>query len=371
MNIENIVNQSKVKGVNVVGTGDILFPLWKKEVVNRTSLESSGLFVREGVKFVLTAEVCLISEELGKTRKVHLLLTFPDLYAVDVFAKVFNIYSNFEISPRPSIHISGMQFVKLLKKVSPDINVIPAHIFTPWYGILGGNSGFDSVEDCFGDQTDHIFACETGLSADPFLAYSIASLRKYSMVSFSDAHSPGRIGREAIVVEKFTTYKDLFRIIRSHDPESFLLTIEVLPEEGKYFSSGHRKCGYKSSSYLENRNCPVCGKPLTQGVIDRIRELGGDSSGKFTYVPFKHVIPLTELLRSCKKRHRSIDFEGEYKRAIELFENELNVLIFAKESDLKTVLSLDFVQCIVDLRKENVDKESGYDGVYGKIKIRG
>jgi uncharacterized protein (TIGR00375 family) len=370
MTVDNILTFAKIKGITIIGTGDVLFNPWKLELEKNLEQEGNGFYLFDKIRFILSSEINLIFEKCDKLRKIHLVLTFPSIKSVEKSRNLLRKFGNLETSSRPNIFIGGRQLVSILKNVDDDIQIIPAHIFTPWFGILGSKSGFDAIEDCFEENTDKIFAVETGLSADPAMCYRINSLRNFTTISNSDAHSPDQIGREATIFKDIKSYEDLFSVIKNYTPERFLFTLEYFPEEGKYFADGHRKCNFSvlpdSTSHL---NCSVCGKPLTYGVFHRLLELS-ESSYKNTLSKIKyfHTIPLKGIISQViHKSNKSLAVDREYKKAINIFKNEINILLFAKESDLISSLPIEIAEGIISIRNEKVIKLPGFDGEYGKI----
>jgi uncharacterized protein (TIGR00375 family) len=373
MIIDNIISFAKIKGVTIIGTGDILFEQWEREFQGKIRQEKDGLFVFDKIRFILSSEVNLVFEKQDRVRKVHLILAFPSIKSVDKSRNRLKKYGNLDASSRPNIFIDGKEFVSILKDIDEGIQIIPAHIFTPWFGILGSKSGFDSIEDCFEENVKEVFAIETGLSADPGMCYKVNSLRNFTTVSSSDAHSPDQIGREATIFNDIEGYKDLFSAIKNPSPEKLLFTFEYFPEEGKYFADGHRNCGFSILPDIKFRNsCPVCGKPLTYGVFHRILELSGnfnkDAPSKIKYF---HSIPLKDIIsQALHKSKKSLTVDNYYKEAIDAFGNEINVLIFVEEKELKTLLPLEIANGIIKVRKEKVTKVPGFDGKFGKVLLQ-
>lgn len=210
MTVDNILTFAKMKGITIIGTGDVLFNPWKLELEKNLEQEGNGFYLFDKIRFILSSEINLIFEKCDKLRKIHLVLTFPSIKSVEKSRNLLRKFGNLETSSRPNIFIGGRELVSILKNVDDDIQIIPAHIFTPWFGILGSKSGFDAIEDCFEENTDKIFAVETGLSADPGMCYRINSLRNFTTISNSDAHSPDQIGREATIFKDIKSYEDLF-----------------------------------------------------------------------------------------------------------------------------------------------------------------
>jgi uncharacterized protein (TIGR00375 family) len=370
MNVENIYKYALNKGVNVVGSGDVLFPQWRRELARVLEENNNGTYSYKKINVILSSEVNLVFEKFGKLRKIHMLVTFPNFKSVTDFSKA--IKSDLTKSARPTIHVDGKSFVEIAKKVNKAIQIIPAHIWTPWFGLLGSFSGFDGVDECFEDESANVLALETGLSADPALCYSVRSLRRFSLVSFSDAHSPSRIGREAVILRNVEGYDGIFAAIRSKNDE-FVMTIEEFPENGKYFADGCRKCKFSSLDFTgQNSLCPICKHPLTKGVYHRIIEMPDHDDKEYSGIPFVHVIPLEDAI--AQSMHLNVvDNRAKiiYNSAIDFFSNEINVLVFEPISNLKEVLPLNLVEAIELIRLGRVNRIPGYDGVYGKIILGG
>jgi uncharacterized protein (TIGR00375 family) len=376
MNIENLEKYGKIKGLNLIGTGDFTHPLWLEEL-KRNLRESNGLFQYKDkdMFFILQVEVSNIYNE-GKTRKVHNVILAPSFEIVDQINDFLKDYGKLAADGRPILtNINCAELTESLMKISKDIVVIPAHIWTPWFGILGSKSGFDSIEECFKDQTKNIFALETGLSSDPEMNWRLSALDKYTLVSNSDSHSPWptRLGRELNVLETKMSYKDVINTIKEKNPEKFLYTIEVDPSYGKYHWDGHRACNVclnpKVSMKYKNY-CPVCRRTLTIGVLHRVEELADREDGYIPKnpIPFKKMIPLSELLASVfNTQPFSKKVWAESMKITNEFGSELNVLLEAPEERLKLITHEKIVKIILKNRKGDLKIQPGYDGVYGKL----
>jgi PHP family Zn ribbon phosphoesterase len=226
---------AKKKGVTILATGDITHPLWVKELEGKLIDLKNGLFEFNGVRFILSGEVNLVYNQNGKVRKIHLLITVPSFQILHEVNRAVSSFGNLSIDGRPTLPVDSTTFVKLITKISPSINIIPAHIWTPWFGLFGSKSGFNSIEECFKEETYKIFALETGLSSDPLMNYFVRDIDDFTLVSNSDAHSPENIAREANVIRAVSSYDDLFNVIKKAEKDRFLFTIEFFPEDGKYF----------------------------------------------------------------------------------------------------------------------------------------
>ncbi len=373
MDLEHMSEWARKKGITILATGDITHPLWVNTLKNKLTDLQNGLFEFNGTKFILCGEVNIVFKKNEKLRKIHLLVAVPSFKLLTALDRVLSHFGNLSVDGRPTLFISGEQFVKVVSSISDEIFIIPAHIWTPWFGLFGSKSGFDRIEDCFGKETEKIFALETGLSSDPYMNYLVRDIDRFTMVSNSDAHSPENIAREANVMKDIFSYKDIFDIIKNKD-KRFLFTIEFFPEEGKYFGDGHRKCNVHFVPKDKKKVlCPICGKPLTYGVFHRVMALANwkKEERKNDKIPFKHVIPLKEIIAQVVEKGKNTKtVDNIYQHVVSIFGSELNVLIFEKEETLFSKLDTEIAEAIVSMRKENVEKQIGYDGVYGKILIK-
>ncbi len=371
MDLEHLSSWAKKKGVTILAAGDITHPLWVENLKNKLTDLKNGFFEFDGVKFILTGEVNIVFQYEGKPRKVHIVISVPSFEILDAVNKSLSEYGNLAVDGRPTLFIDGEKFIRILRNISGEVKIIPAHIWTPWFGVFGSKSGFSRLEDCFGDQTENISALETGLSSDPAMNYIVRDIDKFTLVSNSDAHSPQNIAREANVIKNVDSYEDLFSVIENADKSRFLFTIEFFPEEGKYFGDGHRKCGIgfvPESS--EKKICPVCGKTFTYGVYHRVMECAGWKKEERAYkkLPFKYAVPLREILSDfLHKGKNTKTVSGIYEKILSEFGTELNVLVFSDENELRKKLDRKLADSILAIRKGKVRKEIGYDGKYGKI----
>lgn len=388
MDLESLDKWAKIKGIKVLGTGDFTHPLWFKNIKDKLEPAESGLYKLKGedsdkaTRFILTSEIsCIYTKDppLGKignrVRKIHILIFSPSFEVCEKINKKLGSIGNIKSDGRPILGLDAKELLKIALDASSDCFVVPAHAWTPWFSIFGSKSGFDSIEECFEDYSKYIYAIETGLSSDSKMNWRISMLDKISLISNSDAHSPSKIGREANVFETELNYKAIIEAIKNKNPKEFLYTIEFFPEEGKYHFDGHRLCGVKTSpaeSKRYNNICPVCDKPLTIGVLNRVEELA-DRPEYFTppsRVPFKNLIPLSEIIISalrCGPANKKVS--EQYSNLIKKFGNEFFVLLSASFSELKSITLPEVAEGIIKAREGKVSLDPGYDGVYGKIKI--
>lgn len=330
-------------------------------------------------RFLLSTELSCVYKRGGKTRRVHHVILFPSLDSVDrLIAELEKRGCNLKADGRPILGLDSEVLFRILLEIDPRILLIPAHAWTPWYAIFGSQSGFDSLEECFGDLASNIHAIETGLSSDPEMNRRLSALDRLFLVSNSDAHSLDKLGREANVFEMDApTYDDVYDILTTHDVKRFIETIEFFPEEGKYHVDGHRACGFWCEPEETKRRkglCPVCGKPLTIGVLNRVVELADRETGALPpsdIVPYRSITPLAELIgsvynvgSSSKRVRTAMD------RLCAGDRTEFGILLDLSEADLAPYTSPEIVQAIFAMRRGEVERIPGYDGEFGKICVK-
>lgn len=376
ISLESLSANARLKGLTVLGTGDFSHPVWNKELKAKLS-ENNGVYEYNGIKFILSNEISLIYKQGMKQRRVHHLLLAPDLGVVDQITEFLLKKGRVDYDGRPIFGFSSIELVEAMMGISRDIMVIPAHAWTPWYGIFGSMSGFDSLQECFQEKTKHIHAIETGLSSDPAMNWRLSSLDNVALVSFSDAHSdaPHRLGRECCAIDVAdATYRSITDAIQQRKLHS---TVEFFPEEGKYHYDGHRACSFsctpEESRRLGNR-CPRCSGALTIGVLHRVEELADRPAG-FTpegAAPFTSLVPLSELIAAA---YRSTVYTQKVRDAYGLlirhFGTELHVLLSAERSELVKCTDEKIADAIIMNREGTLRIVPGYDGVYGKILLDG
>jgi len=381
ISIENLEKYARIKGIDLLGTGDFQHPEWRKEIGKFLTEDSNGvLWTKNKFPFLWQTEVSLIFSQGGKKRAVHLLIFSPNTKLADSIIAYLGSKGRLDYDGRPIFGMSCKQLVKELKEISDYIEIIPAHAFTPWFGLYGSDSGFDSIEECFGEQAKHIYAIESGMSANPEMIWRLQEFieDKINIVSFSDAHSfwPWRIGREATVFEiPEITYANIIKAIRTG--KNLEATIETPPEYGKYHWDGHRACNFscppKKTKEL-NGICPICKKPLTVGVDYRIEQMAKKPKGFKTKnsKKFYSLIPLHEIIAFVYKTSLSSKKTWEiYNNLIEKFQNEFNVLLNASRIDLsKLKLDNELIELILLARDGKLKIKPGYDGVYGEVALQ-
>ncbi len=374
-NLQTLSESAKLKGLKVLGTGDFTHPLWFEELKTNLKPLENGLFEFNDIFFMLTVEVSTVSYLNEKARKVHHVVHVPSFEIAEQLNDVYSKLSNLKSDGRPTFNMTPAEFVERTFQVSNEAVVIPAHIFTPWFSVFGSRNGFDSVEECYEDQTKRIFALETGLSADPGMCWRLGILDKFSFVSNSDSHSVGKLGRECNAFDCEVSFKEIFKAVREKDKKKFLFTVEFFPEEGKYHFDGHRNCAFscspKEALKLGNK-CPVCGKPLVLGVEHRVEELANRPEGFVPKdaIPFKHLVPLNEIIaQSLGKNVNTVGVKREFQKITEGLGSELEILLNVELKKIKEVAGEGIAEGIERMRKERVFKKPGFDGVFGEISV--
>lgn len=378
MNIETLSNYAKIKGLNLLGTGDFTHPKQLQDIkLKLEPIEDKGLYRYNDTFFMLTTEMATFYFQEKKSRRVHHLIASPSIEIVEQIIDVLSKRgANTGIDGRMAMKISSPELVEILKQISKDIHVIPAHIWTPYFGCLGSVTGFDSIKECYLDQTKKIYAVETGLSSDPTMNWRVSEIDDFLLLSNSDSHSPWpwRLGREANVFElKQPDYFEIWNAIKNKDNNKICYTIEVDPNYGKYHFTGHNKCGvfmHPKEALKQNNICPVCKKQMTIGVLQRVEELADREEGfvpKNT-IPFKSLLPLYEIISFVRGTNQlySKKIVNEQNKIISYFGNELNVLIDADFESLIKIADEKIANAIIDIRERKVLFRPGYDGVYGE-----
>ncbi|MBD3264055.1 MAG: DNA helicase UvrD [Candidatus Omnitrophica bacterium] len=376
MDIPHLAKWARLKGINLVGTGDFTHHLWLQELKRLlVPGDKNGLYEYEGVNFILSAEISSIFSQAGRAYRVHNVILAPSLDVVEEINRMLSRHGNLASDGRPILGLSCKRLAEELFGVCDDLMFIPAHIWTPWFSVFGSNSGFNSLEEAYGKYTEKITALETGLSSDPAMNWMISDLDRFSLVSNSDSHSPSRIGREANVFSCDLNYWEIKKVLEEKNKEKFLYTIEFFPEEGKYHYDGHRNCKQRlhpSETIRHKGICPVCKRPLTKGVLNRVMELADRDLGFVpeNYIPYKSMVPLEEIIAETKgvgKKSKAV--EGQYMDLISNFGSEFDILVNTPEKELKSNFPPRIAEGILKVRKKEIELLAGYDGEYGAIKI--
>jgi uncharacterized protein (TIGR00375 family) len=388
MDLENISIAAQHKGIDIVATGDFTHPEWMNEIQQKLVPAESGLYrlkpeielqlieripesCRSPVRFMLVAEISCIYKQAGKVRKGHYLVFMPNIEAAKRFCDRLSQCGNLCSDGRPILGISAVQLLEMVMEQTTMAFVVPAHIWTPWFSIFGSQSGFDSVEECFGDLSNQIFALETGLSSDPLMNRAISGLDRFTLISNSDAHSPEHMGREANVFCGEISFAGIRKALDGTRPQDFWGTIEFFPEEGKYHYDGHKGCNvccHPNQSHQWNNRCPVCGKSLTIGVLNRCFSLSDRKTDNCQDIPFVYSVPLLEIISQLTGRGvHTKTVQHAYFSLLSKIGPELDILHWKTISEIEENTNSFMAHAIFNMRNRNVHIEPGYDGVYGKI----
>ncbi|MRR05479.1 MAG: DNA helicase UvrD [Deltaproteobacteria bacterium] len=381
---------ARTKGIQVVGSGDFTHPGWLQRLKEDLEPAEAGLFrlrnenvtpphptqpaAPEPVRFILSAEISCIYKRHGAVRKVHNLVYVPDFPSAERINARLSKIGNIQSDGRPILGLDSRDLLEIVLEEAPEGFLVPAHIWTPWFSLFGSKSGFDQIEECFGDLTPQIFALETGLSSDPDMNRMISALDRYALISNSDCHSPSRLGREANLFSTDYTYFSLRDALKKNSRDVFPGTIEFFPEEGKYHLDGHRACGVRYEPDETRRaasRCPVCSKPLTVGVLHRVFELADRQEPLYseTSPVFHSLVPLTEVLGEILGVGASSKaVQRVYWLAIDHFGSEFAVLLRASEEELGRFSPL-LAEGIIRMRERRVVRQGGFDGEFGTIRI--
>lgn len=385
LTLENNALWCQKKGVNVLGTADFTHPEWFKEIETKLVEQEPGLYgLKDGqfpdMRYMLTTEVSQIYKKHDKTRRIHNLILAPSLETVRrLNTWLVDQGYNVKADGRPILGLDSEELYKRLRDIDERMVMIPAHAWTPWFSVFGSKSGFDSLEECYGSMTPHIFALETGLSSDALMNRSLSQLDNVSVISNSDAHSPEKFGREANVFDidpaKYS-FDEFMRVLKERDRTSFLYTIEFFPEEGKYHIDGHADCGialHPTETRKLGGMCPKCGRPLTVGVLSRVAALNDRELRDMpeNFVPQKSIVPLPEVIAEVLgvSSPSSKKVVAQYEKMIRHLGNEFFLLLDASLTDIASLAGQDMAEAIRRVRAGELSITPGYDGIYGKVKI--
>ncbi len=393
LNLEHLFLWAQLKGIQVVGTGDFVHPQWMAELKEKLQPAEEGLFALkpeyaarwEGqvpaacagdVRFMLTAEISNIYKKFDKVRKVHNIIFAPSFAAAGKIQAVLESIGNIHSDGRPILGLDSRDLLEIVLEADPLAFLIPAHIWTPWFSVLGSSSGFNRVEDCFGDLTQHVFALETGLSSDPPMNWRLKQLDPFVLISNSDAHSPAKLGREATAYDTELSYPGIYRALSDPKDQGLAGTVEFFPEEGKYHYDGHRLCKtrlHPKETQGHNGLCPVCGKPVTVGVMARVEALadrpGGEKPPRWR--PYRNLIPLAEIIAEAKGlgSPSAKAVQETYQKLLARLGNELFILQEAPLKDVEGVGGDLVAEGVGRMRAGQVQIAAGYDGEYGRVHL--
>lgn len=393
MNIASLFKWGKIKGIDIIGTGDFTHPEYFEELQEKLEPAEEGLFrlkdefvkdqneqlsenLREReVRFILTVEISNIYKRHDSARRLHNLVIMPSFEAVSEFNSRLGRIGNLKSDGRPILGLDSRDLLEITLETDDYAYFVPAHIWTPWFAMFGSKSGFDSIEEAFGDLSDEIKTVETGLSSDPFMNWRLSELDGITLTSNSDAHSPAKMGREANIYKGTMDYKSLIKAMRTGN-EDWVGTIEFFPEEGKYHADGHKKCEVsltpEETKKVEGR-CPRCGGKLTVGVLHRVSELADRSQD---FEPNKHkrveyIIPLVEIIAEVEgvKGVNSKTVQIKYHRMLSDLGDEFSILRKVPLGEIRDSGFEKMALAIEKMRNRDVHVVPGYDGVFGTIKV--
>lgn len=388
--LENLAYWGRKKGITVIGTGDFTHPAWFKEIREKLVPAEPGLFrlkpdlekkVAEKLpgscqgttRFMLSVEISTIYKKGDKTRKIHHLVYAPSFEKAEKINSSLEKIGNIRSDGRPILGLDSRHLLEIVLAAGEDCYIVPAHIWTPWFAVLGSKSGFDSVAECYGDLADHIFAVETGLSSDPEMNWRVKSLDRYRLMSNSDAHSPAKLGREVCVFDSEMDYYAMRKALQTG--KNYGGTLEFFPEEGKYHLDGHRNCAIRftpEESKAHEGICPACKKPLTLGVLYRVDELADrpERERPKSATDFKSIIPLPEMISEIVDSGPASQTVGRnYEKLLGNLGPELSILNEVPLDQIQKASSSLFSEAVGRMRKGEVIRDAGYDGEYGKIKL--
>lgn len=392
LDLENLYLAARIKGISLVGTGDFTHPAWIEELETKLVETEPGLFslkpdiTREldplipgscpgEVRFILQAEISNIYKKDGRVRKNHNLIYFPSLDLARTFNARLDAIGNIKSDGRPILGLDARDLLEIMLETSDRGFFVPAHIWTPWFSMFGSKSGFDTIEECFGDLSHHIFACETGLSSDPPMNWRVRDLDRVRLISNSDAHSPGFLGRNASVFDTPLDYHAIRDALETNDLSAYRGTLDMYPDQGKYHYDGHRKCNVRlnpDETAAVDGICPVCSKPLTLGVLYRVRELADRPEGfqPENRHPFSYVVPLADILSEVfGVGPKTKKVTGYYDKAIAALGPELQILTRFSPEEIDGAGVPLLGRAIEKMRKGDLYIEPGYDGEFGKVRL--
>lgn len=397
LNAVGLHKWGQIKGITVIGTGDFTHPKWFNELQEKLESAEPGLFklnkkfeqeIQEevpvscrpnaghpGMRYMLSVEISSIYSKNGRVRKVHSIVCAPSFEVAAKINHQLGKIGNITHDGRPILGLDAKELLKIVLDASPECMFIPAHVWTPHFSIFGSNSGFDSIEGCFEELTDHITALETGLSSDPAMNWLWSDLDRFTLVSNSDAHSPMKLGREANRLKCDLSYAAIKDTVKKGDPKSFIETIEFYPQEGKYFSDGHRACKVNLTPEETQKLgglCPKCGGKLTVGVLHRVKSLADrkNPEDRKTRVPFRYLVPLNEVIASILGvGTQSKKVEREYFNLINELGNEFHILLDVPIKEIEKAGGPQLAEGINKVRRGDIHIEPGYDGEFGKVQV--
>lgn len=391
LNLEELSAWAQRKGMQVVGTGDCLHPGWLKELKEKLIPAEDGLFklnpdcekrvaqqipkaCQADVRFMLSTEIANIYKRMDKVRKIHNVVFAPSFDAAEKIRVKLDKIGNLHSDGRPILGLDSYHLLEIVLESDPLSFLVPAHIWTPWFSVLGSKGGFDSIDDCFGDLVDYIFAVETGLSSDPVMNWRLSQLDRFVMMSNSDAHSAPKLGRESTIFDTDMSYPAMYEAMKNNT-KGLVGTVEFFPEEGKYHYDGHRNCDCRlhPKETIANKGlCPVCNRPVTVGVMARVEELADHDQGRKSprWRPYYSLIPLPEVISEARGvGPNSKAVQGVYMEMLASLGNEMSILREIPLEEIKKTAGTLIAEGVRRVREGQVQIAAGYDGEYGTVNI--
>jgi DNA helicase II / ATP-dependent DNA helicase PcrA len=392
LDLEHLALWAQLKGIHVIGTGDFVHPKWLAELQEKLEPAEDGLFklkeqyaktvcgqlpsaCRSEVRFILTVEISNIYKKLGRVRKAHNLIWVPSFKAAQTISDKLGSIGNIHSDGRPILGLPCKDLLEISLEADDRTLFVPAHIWTPWFSVLGSKGGYDAVTDCFDDLTRYIYAVETGLSSDPIMNWRLKQLDQFILVSNSDAHSPPKVGRESNLFDTDFSYQGIYNALADPKDKGLVATIEFFPEEGKYHYDGHRMCQTRlhPKETIKNKGlCPACQKPVVVGVMARVEELADRKEGEKPprWRPYKNLITLPEVISDAVCiGPNSKSVQTTFPRLLSKLGNELDILLDRPIDDIRRAAGDLIAEGVSRMRKGEVDIKPGYDGEYGQINI--
>lgn len=385
LELPTIAETCAIRGIDVVSTGDFTHPKWFEHMKEKLVEDTEGLYRLKqnpgNTRFIIGTEVASIKKHKDKTRRVHHLLFAPNLeVAGKLNSYLTNKNFNLRSDGRPILGLTSKEILQIMLEIDERMIMIPAHAWTPWFGIFGSKGGYNSLEEAYDELAPHIQAIETGLSSDPLMNWRVSQFDRLTLISNSDAHSPQKLGREANVFEfadeKEITYGGIMRAIEKGDRDKFKFTIEFYPEEGKYHFDGHASCKFSCTPEETKKYgglCPKCKKPLIIGVMNRVDELADRTEFEAKQqqrIPYRSLVPLTEIIAdTLGVGVSSKAVKKEYDSLIQKLGSEFHILLNTSLEEIQKASTINLSEAISRVRKGTIYIQPGYDGIFGVVKV--
>lgn len=385
LTLQNIAAACELRGIDIVTTGDFTHPKWFESIQNELVEDTTGIYKLKDdsstTRFIIGTEVASIKKHKDKTRRVHHLLFAPNIEVAQKFnAYLTNRGFNLKADGRPILGLTSKEILEVMLSIDERMVMIPAHAWTPWFGIFGSKGGYNTLEEAYDELTPHINAIETGLSSDPLMNWRLSQLDNITLISNSDAHSPQKLGREANILqfenEKEITYAEVMRVIREGDKKKFVSTIEFYPEEGKYHVDGHALCNFWCTPEETKKYkgiCPVCKKPLIIGVMNRVAELADRTepqAREAARIPYQSIVPLPEIIADVLGVGvASKAVQKQYAQLLQVLGSEFHILLEVSPKEIENASTPQIAEAVQRVRSGNIYIRPGYDGVFGVVKV--